>query len=71
MKRFDGRRIRVAREASTMSRARLADMIKVTARSIWNWEQGRYFPDADELPALAAALQKPVEWFFEELDAES
>ena len=46
-------------------------MIKVTARSIWNWEQGRYFPDADELPALAAALQKPVEWFFEELDAES
>jgi transcriptional regulator with XRE-family HTH domain len=47
-----------------MSRGTLAKAVKVTRPTIWSWEMGHTSPDASYLPALAAVLGKPVEWFF-------
>lgn len=67
-KKFSGLRVKDARELAGLSRDRLAEIIKVTGHTIYNWEHGLFFPDAEDLPKLAEALGKPVGWFFVERD---
>lgn len=65
-KRFSGAKVRTAREAVYLSQEEVAEVLKVTPRTIYNWEHELFFPDAEDLPKLAEALGKPVEWFFVE-----
>lgn len=59
-----GRRIREAREAKGWSQYALADELDTKAATVSRWENGS-FPKRIGLNKVAAALDKPVEWFQE------
>ena len=68
VKKFSGAKITEARVACELTKVDLAGMVGCTDMSIYNWETGRFFPDAESLAELSAALGKPVEWFFVEME---
>jgi transcriptional regulator with XRE-family HTH domain len=47
-----------------ISRSTLAAMLGVTTATIYNWETDRFSPNSNYLPKLAAALQKPEDYFY-------
>lgn len=56
-----GALIASARRAQGLTQQALAGRVHVTAKAVSKWERGRSFPGVDVLPALAAALELPVE----------
>ena len=64
-----GRRIRQARERRRLSQEELAGAIGKDQRSISEYENGRQRLAVVDLPELAAALDVPVRYFFEDEDA--
>lgn len=71
VRKFSGKKVREAREAMGLTQRALGDIIRVTDGSIWSWESGKTFPSALNLFPLADALGRNVDWFFEDIDAES
>jgi len=49
------------------TRFELAVVIGVHPNTIANWEAGRSVPSADDLGKLAAALRRPLEFFYTEV----
>ena len=49
-------RIRNARKAKNLSQQALGDLLEVSFQAVSTWEQGKFIPDADHLPALAGLL---------------
>ena len=48
-----GSRIRAARKARGLSQEQLGEKLSVSFQAVSTWEQGKYIPDSDHLPALA------------------
>jgi transcriptional regulator with XRE-family HTH domain len=69
VKVFSGELVKKARIASGFSRFRLALQLNCSSMTIYNWEVGKAWPDAKQLPWLADELGVKIEDFFEDLDA--
>ena len=63
-------RIRNARKAKNLSQQALGDLLEVSFQAVSTWEQGKFIPDADHLPALAKALDISLDSLFAEEDRE-
>jgi DNA-binding transcriptional regulator YiaG len=53
-KRFSRRGLKTHREKLGVSAAEYAKLVGVTAQSVYNWEQGRAKPAAEQLASLLA-----------------
>lgn len=53
--------IRQARINAALSQRDLAKMLGVSSVAVLKWENGKSFPSADKLPALANALGVPID----------
>lgn len=62
-----GLRIKMAREAKGWSQDALADELDVKQATVSAWEAGS-FPKRLGLPKIAAALDRPIEWFQNDTD---
>lgn len=61
-----GRRIAEAREASGRTQASLADALRLERTAIVRVESGQRKVSATELIAIAAFLERPIDWFVSE-----
>lgn len=52
-----------------MSRRVLADRMRVTVQTIYNWEHDTNIPGADDLDRLIEVLGKPMNYFFGPMNA--
>jgi transcriptional regulator with XRE-family HTH domain len=57
---FDGRRLRSARRAASLTQRELAQRLHTTDTVVALWETGRRVPLADRLPDLARVLGVPL-----------
>lgn len=57
-------RIRAARRAKDMTQEQLAERLGVSFQAVSTWEQGRFVPDAEHLPALAKVLDISLDALF-------
>lgn len=64
-RKFSGAKLRQARKAVKMSRRTLADMLRVTEMTIYNWETDRFSPNSTTLFRMADALGKSADDFYE------
>jgi transcriptional regulator with XRE-family HTH domain len=64
-------RIRAARAEQRLTQEALALRVGVSPRTPNRWETGKSRPRASQLPALAEALGKPVEYFEDDDPAEA
>ena len=51
-----GKRIAAARKARNMTQEQLGDKLGVSFQAVSSWEQGKFIPDTEHLPALAKVL---------------
>ena len=65
-----GARIKAARKAKGMTQNDLAEKLDVTFQAVSSWEQGKFIPDSDHLPALAKELDLSLDALFAEKDPE-
>jgi|WetSurMetagenome_2_1015567.scaffolds.fasta_scaffold130600_2 transcriptional regulator with XRE-family HTH domain len=65
-----GGRVRVRRRLLAMTQERLAELIDVTFQQVQKYERGSNRISASKLFAIAAALEAPINYFFEGLDGE-
>ena len=63
-----GTRIRAARKAKGLSQEALGEKLGVSFQAVSTWEQGKFIPDSDHLPALAKALDLSLDALFAEED---
>ena len=61
-------RIRNARKAKNLSQQALGELLGVSFQAVSTWEQGKFIPDADHLPALAKALDLSLDSLLAEED---
>ena len=61
-----GERIKTARKAKGLSQEALGEMLDVSFQAVSTWEQGKFIPDSDHLPALAKALDISLDALFSE-----
>ena len=61
-----GTRIKAARKAKGMSQENLAEKLGISFQAVSTWEQGKYIPDSDHLPALAKELDLSLDALFAE-----
>src|SRR5262245_46580493 len=66
---YIGRRIRLRRKKLKLSQVTLGEAIGVTCEQIQRYEKGTDRVGAQRLQALAAALQVPISFFFEEMSS--
>ena len=66
-----GGRVRVRRRLIHMTQETLADRIEVTFQQVQKYERGSNRISASKLFAIAEALEVPISYFFEGLDATS
>lgn len=65
MKQFNHNSIRIIREARSLSREQLADMIGASRQLVYLWETGKHCPSADYLASIISALGlKSTDIFF-------
>jgi transcriptional regulator with XRE-family HTH domain len=64
-------RIRAAREERNITQKALAGLVNKTAANISDIERTNVHVNADDLELIAQALQKPIEYFFNEVLGES
>ena len=64
--RMIGERIRAARNACGLSQEQLGERLGVSGQSVSYWEQGKFIPDSDHLPALRKELGLSLDALFEE-----
>ena len=65
-----GERIKAARKAKGLTQSILAEKLDVTFQAVSSWEQGKFIPDSDHLPALARELDLSLDALFAEKDPE-
>lgn len=63
-----GERIRAARKAKGLSQEALGEKLDVSFQAVSTWEQGKFIPDSDHLPALAEALDISLDALFSKED---
>ena len=68
MKEKISSRIRTARKAKGLSQQELGELLGVSFQAVSTWEQGKFIPDSDHLPALAKALNLSLDSLFAEKD---
>ena len=56
--------IRELRKAAGLTQSQFAEKIGVSQATVAEWERGDYFPSAQRLPAIAAALGCTLEDLF-------
>ena len=61
-----GARIKAARKAKGLSQEQLGEQLDVSFQAVSTWEQGKFIPDSDHLPALAKALDLSLDALFAE-----
>ena len=61
-----GQRIRAARKANGLSQEQLAEKLGVSFQAVSTWEQGKFIPDSEHLPALAEKLDVSLDMLFAE-----
>ena len=61
-----GRRIRAARKAKGLSQEQLGEKLDVSFQAVSTWEQGKFIPDSDHLPALSRELDLSLDALFAE-----
>lgn len=61
---FDGRRLYDARRAAHRTQGEVAERLVVSPSSVGSWETGQWPPDAEKLPALAAAVERDLDELF-------
>lgn len=66
---YFGERLRAARKKCGISQTALAERENLAYQQIQKYESGRDRISASRLVHLAASLDVPVEWFFENLPA--
>ena len=59
-------KLREARKEKRLSQEKLAEKIGVSAKTVYKWEQGEFFPELGKIPHLAEALEVRESWFFED-----
>lgn len=64
-----GGRVRVRRRLINMTQETLADMIDVTFQQVQKYERGSNRISASKLFGIAEALEVPISYFFDGLDA--
>lgn len=68
LKRMIGERVRAARQGVGLTQEQLAAAVRRTPESISKIERGVNLPDITSLLEIAAAVQKPLASFLEELE---
>uniref|UniRef100_A0AAU2JZ21 Helix-turn-helix domain-containing protein n=1 Tax=Streptomyces sp. NBC_00049 TaxID=2903617 RepID=A0AAU2JZ21_9ACTN len=63
-RQFDGSRVRAVRRGRDLSQQQLGEMVGVSGPAVARWENGQDFPKGEKLPAIAAALQQPLDVLF-------
>ncbi|MFJ5546743.1 helix-turn-helix domain-containing protein [Streptomyces sp. NPDC093225] len=63
-RQFDGRRVRDVRRGLNLSQKDLGAMVGVGGPAVAKWENGEEFPKGEKLPAIAAALGRPLDALF-------
>ncbi|NBE51660.1 helix-turn-helix domain-containing protein [Streptomyces boluensis] len=63
-RQFDGRRVRAVRRGLDLHQRELAARVGVSAPRVAGWESGKEFPKGERLPAIAAALDQPLDVLF-------
>ena len=61
MKNSIGKNIRELREKMSLSPQELADQIRISLPTIYNWEQGKSLPSTELLPQVAVALNTSID----------
>ncbi len=61
-----GDRIKAARLAKGLSQEQLGEKLGVSFQAVSTWEQGKFLPDSDRLPALAKVLDLSLDFLFAE-----
>lgn len=62
--KFDGQRIKTARQVRKMTQAQLAAALGVASQQLSAWETGRSMPGQDSLSRICEALDCPPKFFF-------
>ena len=65
-----GSRIRLARQALHMSQEKLGEALGITFQQVQKYEKGTNRVGSSRLMNISATLNRPVEFFFEGIDAE-
>jgi len=65
-----GSRIRLARQALQMSQEKLGEALGITFQQVQKYEKGTNRVGSSRLMNISATLNRPVEFFFEGLDAD-
>ncbi len=65
---YDGKRIRMARDVAGFTQEQLAERVGCKPVQVSRWETNAQQPKIDRLEAIAAALGRPVSFFFSEPD---
>ncbi|MFD8462325.1 helix-turn-helix domain-containing protein [Streptomyces antimycoticus] len=61
---FDGGRLRRVRRAADLNQAEVAKAVDVSRAMVSKWESNVASPEAERLPALAAAVMRPLDELF-------
>lgn len=64
VRHFDGHRVRTERAIARLTQADLADRVGVSRTAVASWERGATRPDGERIPAVARALDKPLDEIF-------
>lgn len=61
-----GKKIRIAREERGLSQSDLAEKLKITSRTLQNYEYGTTIPDTETINKIAKILNFEINFFFNE-----
>ncbi|CAL9440709.1 hypothetical protein SUDANB145_02240 [Streptomyces sp. enrichment culture] len=63
-RQFDGSLVRAVRRRRDMHQKELGELVGVSGATVARWESGKDFPKGEKLPAIATALDKPLDELF-------
>ncbi|MFJ2444193.1 helix-turn-helix domain-containing protein [Streptomyces sp. NPDC087658] len=63
-RQFDGSLVRAARRRRDMHQRELGELVGVSGATVARWESGKDFPKGEKLPAIATALDEPLDELF-------
>lgn len=63
-RQFDGSLVRAARRRRDMHQRELGELVGVSGATVARWESGKDFPKGEKLPAIATALNDPLDELF-------
>ncbi|MGW0683380.1 helix-turn-helix domain-containing protein [Streptomyces sp. NPDC002754] len=63
-RQFDGSLVRAVRRRRDMHQKQLGELVGVSGATVARWESGKDFPKGEKLPAIATALEEPLDELF-------